>query len=107
MQVRDQLKEQADNVQVVFVTTDPARDTPEVIGEYLNRFDETFIGLTGSQADLQKTWKDYGVIVMDNGETHSTRVYLIDPDGKLKLTYPSVNKAEDVLADLSILFKDS
>jgi protein SCO1/2 len=107
MQVRDQLKDQADKVQVVFVTTDPARDSPEAIGEFVNRFDETFIGLTGSQGDLQKVWKDYGVIVLDNGETHSTRVYLVDPDGKIKLTYPSANSAEDIIADLNLLFKES
>ena len=105
MQVRDQLKDQADKVQVVFVTTDPAHDTPQVIGEFLNRFDSTFVGLTGSPTDLQKVWKDYGVTVLDNGETHSTFVYLIDPEGKLRLTYPFDTRVEDYIADLKLLFK--
>jgi protein SCO1/2 len=91
----------------VFVTTDPDKDTPEVIDEYLNRFDSTFIGLTGSPDDLGKVWKDYGVTVMDNGETHSTFVYLIDPDGKFRLTYPFDTLVEDYIADLKLLFKGS
>ena len=107
MLVRDQLKAQADKVQVIFVTTDPARDTPQAIGEFLNRFNSTFIGLTGSPADLQKVWKDYGVTVLDNGETHSTFVYLIDPEGKLRLTYPFDTRVEDYIADLKLLFKGS
>jgi protein SCO1 len=107
MQVRDQLKDQADKVQVVFVTTDPARDTPQAIGEFLNRFDSTFVGLTGTPANLQKVWKDYGVTVLDNGETHSTFVYLIDPEGRLRLTYPFDTRVEDYIADLKQLFKGS
>ena len=107
MQVRDQLKDQADKVQVVFVTTDPARDTPQAIGEFLDRFDSTFVGFTGSPTDLQKVYKDYGVTVMDNGETHSTFVYLIDPQGKLRLTYPFDTPTEDYLSDLKLLFKGS
>jgi protein SCO1/2 len=105
MLVRDQLKEQADKVQTVFVTTDPARDTPQAIGEFLNRFDSSFVGLTGSPTDLQKVWKDYGVTVLDNGETHSTFVYLIDPEGKLRLTYPFDTQVGDYIADLKLLFK--
>jgi protein SCO1 len=105
MLVRDQLKDLADKVQVVFITTDPARDTPQAIGEFLNRFDSTFVGLTGSPTDLQKIWKDYGVTVLDNGETHSTFVYLIDPEGKLRLTYPFDTRVEDYIADLKLLFK--
>jgi protein SCO1 len=105
MLVRDQLKEQAGKVQVVFVTTDPARDTPQAIDEFLNRFDSTFVGLTGSPTDLQKVWKDYGVTVLDNGETHSTFVYLIDPEGKLRLTYPFNTQVGDYIADLNLLFK--
>ena len=107
MLVRDQLKDQADKVQVVFVTTDPARDTPQAIGEFLDRFDSTFVGLTGSPTDLEKVWKDYGVTVMDNGETHSTFVYLIDPERKLRLTYPFDTRVEDYIADLKLLFKGS
>ena len=42
----------ASQFKVVFVTTDPARDTPQVLREYLDHFDKRFIGLTGSQAAI-------------------------------------------------------
>jgi protein SCO1/2 len=45
--------EVADETEVVFVTTDPARDTPEAIRSYLDRYDSRFVGLTGSLADIR------------------------------------------------------
>jgi len=62
-------------------STDPSHDTPQSMGAFLARFDPTFIGLTGSMAQLQPIWKDYGVTVLDGGETHSSYTYLIDPNG--------------------------
>lgn len=103
--VRDQLPKYADKIQVVFVTTDPARDTPAAISAFLDRFDPTFIGFTGDQTSLQKIWTDYGVTVLDNGETHSAIVYLIDPQGDIRITYPSATTPDDIVADLGILFK--
>jgi len=103
--VHADLGTQAKNVQVLFVSTDPARDTPQAMGVFVNRFDPTFVGVTGSQADLQKVWTAYGVTVLDGGETHSTFVYLIDPQGDLRLTYPSVSSPDDILADLKLLIR--
>lgn len=103
--VREQLVKDADKIQVVFVTTDPARDTPAAIRTYLDRFDPTFIGFTGDQTSLQKIWSDYGVTVLDGGETHSTIVYLINPQGDIQMTYPSTAPPDDIVADLSILLK--
>jgi protein SCO1/2 len=49
--------------QVVFVTADPARDTPEVIDTFLHRYDPTFIGLTGSMTDILTVAHDLGVAI--------------------------------------------
>ena len=106
-QVHYQLKDQADKIQVVFVTTDPDHDTPQALGEFLGRFDPSFIGLTGTKADLQPIWADYGVTVLDEGTTHSLRIYLIDPQGNIPLTYPSASNADDITADLNRLFKEN
>jgi protein SCO1/2 len=105
-QVRSELGHEADKMQVVLVTTDPARDTPEQMGTYLSAFDPTFLGLTGSTEALQKTYKDYGVTVMDDGETHSTRVYVIDKQGRLRLTLPYGMTAGDVQKDLQVLLRE-
>jgi len=103
--VREQLSKNADKIQVVFVTTDPARDTPVAISTFLERFDPTFIGFTGDQAPLQKIWSDYGVTVLDGGETHSLTIYLINPQGDIQMTYPSTTTPDDIVADLNSLLK--
>ena len=95
---------QAKDVLVLFLSTDPARDTPQAMGTFVDRFNPDFVGLTGTQATLQKVWADYGVTVLDGGETHSTFVYLVDPAGNLRLTYASPTSPDDILADLRLLF---
>ena len=97
---RADLGAQGDQVQVLLVTTDPARDTPERMANYLAAFDPTFIGLTGADADLQTVYSRYGVTVMDEGTTHATRVYVVDGAGNLRLTLPYGLTAAQVVADL-------
>jgi protein SCO1/2 len=75
------------------------------MGVFLARFDPTFLGLTGSMAQLQPIWKDYGVTVQDGGETHSSYTYLIDPSGNLRLTYAYPSTPEQISGDLKLLFR--
>jgi protein SCO1 len=102
-QMHDKLGDLAEQVQVILLTTDPANDTPQVMGEYLSHFDPSFIGLTASPEVLQSVWSSYGVTVMDDGETHSSFVYLIDPQGNLIATYPLLDNANGITADLQHL----
>jgi len=104
-QVHDRLKDQADKIQVIMITTDPARDDPSALGAFLAHFDPSFIGLTGLKSDLQTVWTDYGVTVLDNGETHSSFVYLIDTQGNLIMTYPILQNADGITADLQRLMR--
>lgn len=94
---------QAAEVQVILVTTDPTRDTPERIKGYVTNFNPAFMGLTGSLETLQQVWDEYGVTVLDNGETHSTRTYVVDRNGDLRLTFPAEMTAEDIAHDLNVL----
>jgi len=105
-QVRSSLGDQADKTKIVMIATDPANDTPEAMGEFVSRFDPTSIGLTGTKEELQPVWADYGVMVLDSGETHSTRVYLIDPKGMWRLTYSSADNPDAIAADMKLLFKE-
>ena len=100
---RSLMGNQAGRVQVVFVATDPAGDTPQALGEFLNRFDPSFMGATGTASELQTVWKDYGVTVLDGGETHSNYIYLVDPQGDLRLTYAYPGNPDDIAADLQRL----
>jgi protein SCO1 len=86
-----------EKVQVLFVSIDPHRDKPETMKNYIPYFNESFIGLTGSDAQVAEAAKAYGAyyeIVHDSGTNpdvytvnHSALTYLISPDGKWKLLY--------------------
>lgn len=111
--VREELGKQADQVQVVFVTVDPQRDTPQVVQKYVSIFNPDFIGLSGTEAALAKVWNDYGVYrEVEQTESlsaylvnHTARVYLIDAQGNMKLSYSFGTPVDDIVHDLEILFE--
>jgi protein SCO1 len=103
--VHDRLGSRAKDLQVIMVTTDPARDTPQALAEFMGKFDPSFLGLTGSTEQLQQAWKDYGVAVEDGGETHSFYVYVIDPAGKFRETFLPDSEPADIAADVDLLLR--
>lgn len=104
-QARKGLGANADQAQIIFISTDPARDTPAAVKTFIDRFDATSIGFTGSTSELQPVWMDYGVMVLDGGETHSIRVYLIDPEGNWRLTYAPASNPQEIVDDIELLIK--
>jgi len=111
--VDDELGNAANQVKVVFITVDPERDTPEKIQKYVSVFNPSFIGLSGSEADLAPVWQSYGVYrEIDKTTTtatgylvtHSARVYVIDQDGNMRLSYSYGTPTDDIVHDLKILF---
>ena len=102
---RESLGDRAGDVQVIMVSTDPARDTPQALKTFMEHFDPTFLGLTGSIPELQKTWQDYGVTVENGGETHSTYLYVIDPTGNVRETFLPDSQPQDIASDLKLLLK--
>jgi protein SCO1 len=106
-------EDKAKQVKVVFVTVDPQRDTPERVQEYVNHFNSEFIGLSGTEPELQKTWNDYGVfrqIVEGTSAAgylvdHTARVTLIDQDGNLRVSYSFETPVDDIVHDLKLLLK--
>lgn len=109
--IREELGKQAKNTQVVFVTVDPEIDTREKISAYARAFDPSFIGLSGPRPVLEQIWQDYGMYVEKHTEDdstvvdHSSRTYLIDPQGSLLLTYPFGAKSQDIVADIRYLLR--
>lgn len=92
-------------LQVVFVTTDPAHDTPAVLGEYLGRFDadlpQHFIGLTGDQKAVDQAQLATGVpLAEDDGKTHSSLLLLYGPDDQAHVAFDAGNTARDIASDL-------
>ena len=112
--IKSELGDDADRVQVVYVTVDPDRDTPEKVQQYVSLFNPSFIGLSGSLEELEPVWQDYGVYRQiegiadsENGYlvTHSARVYLIDKEGNLRLSYSFGTPTDDILHDVMLTLR--
>lgn len=101
----EDLGTRAENVQVVMVSTDPVRDTPSGLKDFMAHFNPDFLGLTGSPAELEKVWTDYGVHVEDGGETHSTFIFVIDQAGNIRETFLPESEPDDISADIELLLK--
>ena len=107
------LGEKADQVQVLFISVDPKRDTSKSMQEYVERFDKAFIGLGGTEEELEPIWADYGVfreIVAGSSEknyivNHTARILLVDQSGNLRLSYGFQTPPEDISHDIEILLR--
>ncbi len=101
----DMLGAKTTDVEVVMISTDPARDNAAAMKEFLGKFSSAFIGLTGSPTQLQQVWSDYGVTVENGGETHSNFIYVIDSAGGFRETFLPDSAPADVAADLRLLLR--
>ena len=90
-QALDKLGDKAKTLVPVFITLDPERDTPEVMGEYVKSFGPNFVGLTGTQEQIAAAAKVYRVAYAkvedksspkDYSIDHSALAYLMDPEGR-------------------------
>ena len=99
-------------VKVVFVTTDPAVDTPPVLAEYLSRFDAdlpvSFVGLTGDQATIDQAQLSAGVpLAEDQGRLHSSLLLLYGTGDEAQVAFDAGNTARDIADDLSRVAGDA
>jgi len=99
----------ASQVQVIYLTVDPERDSAERLKGYLAAFDPSFVGGTGSALQMAGVRKSYGVTAEKRGTgkdyavAHSSFVYLITREGKLRALMPFGHKADDYVHDISML----
>jgi protein SCO1/2 len=107
--VLDALGSRADEVQALYLTVDPARDTPPVMRAFLERDYPRFTGLSGGDADMNAAKKAFRVFARrkddpDNPDgyavPHTAITYLIDPSGGYAAHYADSVPADTVLADL-------
>jgi protein SCO1/2 len=101
-------------VRVVFVTTDPERDTPAVLREWLARFDSSFTGATGSPAALEVAQRAVGMPpAVREGQlasggyamSHAAQLWAITPDDSIHAIYPWGISREDLAADIPRLLR--
>jgi protein SCO1/2 len=106
VEVKRILGTQAGQLQGVFVTVDPERDTTEVLRGYMGNFDPSFVALRPSQEQLPALLKDFKIYAKKvDGKTataytmdHSAQSYIYDPRGRLRL-YSRYGSGPQVLAD--------
>jgi protein SCO1/2 len=96
--------------QVLFVSVDPERDTPEQLGQYVNYFHPDFIGVTGPQEQLAPLTMQLGIAYrIEDHEAdspqynvdHSVSVLLTDPQGRLHGVFPAPHDADKMAGELA------
>jgi len=108
-QVRRALGKDAGRVQVLFVTIDPERDTPDVLHHYVRAFDRDILALRGDSKQTQIAANSFRAsfrkVPHANGYSmdHTMLIYLIGPDQRLRLAFPHDTPGEAILADLKTL----
>lgn len=105
------LGKDAERVQVLFVTLDPKRDTPEVLKQYVPAFHPTFLGMIGDEQTTDQTAKEFKVFYQHQKPDasgfytvdHMGPAFVFDPQGRLRLFVSDQHSAEVVAEDLRTL----
>jgi protein SCO1 len=111
--VMKQLGSDARAVQVVFVTVDPKRDTPQLLAQYVPAFHPEFIGLHGDAAAISKVTKDFHVYANERpgkgGEgytvDHSAQSFVLDREGRVRLLIPPGTPPAAIASDVRVLLQ--
>ncbi len=97
-------KDHIDNVQIIFVSVDPERDTPELLATYVSYFNHEFIGLGGTMEQIANFTQQIGIAYIHGEETtpgeyavdHTASVFLVDPAGRLIAIFSAPQQADDM-----------
>ncbi|WP_293778192.1 SCO family protein [uncultured Oxalicibacterium sp.] len=109
--VMKQLGPDADRVQVIFITLDPTRDTPDLLSQYVTAFDPRFVGLYGTPEEIDRTAKEFKVFYekvpgKEPGSytiDHTAGSYVFDPTGRIRLFIRHGQGVDSVVHDLKLL----
>jgi protein SCO1 len=102
----------AQRVQVLMVSVDPERDTPESLAKYVTAFDPQFLGLRGDLEATKKVAADFKIYFEKRKQggsytiDHSAQSYVIDPQGRLRLLVRHDRIAQDLAADLQAILRE-
>jgi cytochrome oxidase Cu insertion factor (SCO1/SenC/PrrC family) len=107
-QALDKMGVDANRIVPIFITIDPARDTPGVLKSYMAAFGPRFVGLTGTPAEIAAAEKEYRVYAKKTpldgrgnyGMDHSSVIYLMGPDGRLVSFYDELISPDALEKDL-------
>jgi protein SCO1/2 len=113
-QATEKLGSKAKDVQVLFISVDWKRDTPEIMAKYVSHFSPSFIGLSGTQEQIDTVTQDFGIYYLlnipdKNGQysvDHTASTQVLDRQGNLKLIWSYETTPADMVSDLRKLLKD-
>jgi protein SCO1/2 len=110
--VKRQLGDLASDVRFIMVTVDPDADRPAPMKRYVQLFDPSFIGLSGSVDELARAWGAFNVnpkrlelpaSATQHSISHPASVYVVDRDGRLRLEMPFGERADEAAMDIQRL----
>jgi protein SCO1/2 len=105
---RRALGEDAGQVRFVFVSVDPGRDTPELSLAYARQFDPTFVGLTGTDAEIEALKTAWRIAAYPEGDprtrdytvAHPAHTYIVDTEGRLRVLHEPGVRGEELAEDI-------
>jgi len=103
----------ADDVQLIMVSLDPERDTPEKLAEYMGHFYPSFIGITGTKEQIDEVAALYGIYYQKAEGSNATKylidhtatLMVLDREGYLKLVFPFGVTSQEIADDLKYMLR--
>jgi protein SCO1/2 len=108
-----EMEENGERMQVLLITVDPARDTPERLKGFLSHFHPSFVGLTGTVEEIRIVADGFGAWFSEPGGgegytvDHTARTFVVDRFGRIPLTFPVTATPQEMARDLITLFEIS
>jgi protein SCO1/2 len=107
------LGDRAAQAQVIFISVDYRRDTPPITAAYASKFRPDFVGLSGSQAEIDAVTKDFGIYYKlgtpdANGAyevEHTATMLALDRQGRLEMTWTTDQQPDEIASDLGVLLR--
>ena len=112
--IAQRLQDVDEDIRFVMVTVDPQRDTPERLAEYVTYFNGDFLGVTGSDQELEQLTRQLGILYnrveSENGSEnylvdHTAAVFLFDPAGRYHAVFTPPLSAENIAGDFRKMLK--
>ena len=108
--IKSKLGENSNQLEVLFISLDPERDTPELLSKFIPSFDPSFIGLTGTIENIEKIAQQYKVyrkkVIQGSSYTidHSSGLYLLDKEGRIRVRHSYGSEVKLIVEDIKKLF---
>lgn len=112
-EVVETLKREGDEpMQVIFVSVDPKRDTPDIMGNYVRFFNEDFIGLSGELSEINALTKALGIVAVFTANKehpenyivdHTASMLFVDPQKRVRGKFNAPHRTEDIVKDYRTL----